>query len=159
MIHTYFMAVDTKFKPFTPDIVTCNTLTPDQASSLSLILCLGSCFQTAKKNWTSLRTIVSILRPLDLSMLLSIADCGHFVTYSWRNPRQFYTSRLSLVVVERCTTFLHGYRACSSRMQRCSVDMCGHGLRDAANTAAVSSLTEHDQQCDKALLQEGKNGS
>ena len=39
MVHTYFMAVDTKFKPFTPDIVTCNTLTPDQASSLSLILC------------------------------------------------------------------------------------------------------------------------
>ena len=39
MVHTCFMAVDTKFKPFTPDIVTCNTLTPDQASSLSLILC------------------------------------------------------------------------------------------------------------------------
>ena len=74
MIHTYFMAVDTKFKPFTPDIVTCNTLTPDQASSLSLILCWGSCFETAKKNWTSLWTIVSILRQLDLSMLLFIAD-------------------------------------------------------------------------------------
>ena len=49
IVHTllYGCDVDTKFKPFTPDIVTCNTLTPDQASSLSSILCYGSCFETA----------------------------------------------------------------------------------------------------------------
>ena len=63
----------------------------------------------------------------------------------------------SSVVPHSYTDTEHAAAACS--MQRCSVDMCGHGLRDAANTAAVSSLTEHDQQCDNALLQEGKNGS
>ena len=85
--------------------------------------------------------------------LYAFVDCGHFARHkrsvtdsasvSHKSPPVFWLC----VVPHSYTDTEHVAAACS--MQRCSVDMCGHGLRDAANTAAVSNRTEHNCQCQR----------